>query len=355
MHTDIASNGTEELYKRKKLVLINILDILQKNTDAEHTLTVAEIGQLLERDYDLIVDRKAIKKNLLDLVAYGYEVGYTTKTRFTHGKTEPILTDWYILRDFTDAELRLIVDSLLFSKHIPYKQCKALIGKVEKLSNRYFSNKVKHIRNMPENLPNNPELFLTIEVLDEAIEAKKKVAFEYCEYGVDKKLHPRKDHAGKNKRYTVNPYQMVATNGRYYLIGNFDYYENAGHYRLDRIKNIQILENSTRKPLEKVKDFKNGLELPTHMAEHIYMFGGECGTVVFRTKKKIINDVIDWFGKDVRFFDESEDEISVSVRVNYQSMKYWAMQYASFVTVTSPPSLVDEIRASIVAAAEKYQ
>ena len=85
------------------------------------------------------------------------------------------------------------------------------------------------------------------------------------------------------------------------------------------------------------------------------MFGGECGTVVFRAKKKILNDVIDWFGKDVRFFEETEDEISVSVRVNYQAMKYWAMQYASFVTVTSPPSLVDEIRATIAAAAEKYQ
>ena len=291
----------------------------------------------------------------MDLIAYGYEVGYTEKTRYTHGKTEKMLTDWYILRDFTDAELRLIVDSLLFSKHIPYNQCKELIGKIEKLSNKYFLNKVKHIRNMPENLPKNPELFLTIEILDEAIEKSMQVEFEYCEFGVDKKLHPRKNHKNEPKLYTVNPYQMVATNGRYYLIANFDYFENVGHYRIDRIKNIRLVEGSHRKPAEKVKELRNGLELPTHMAEHIYMFSGECGTVTFRAKKYIISDVIDWFGKDVRLFDESEDEISVSVKVNYQAMKYWALQYGVHITVTSPPPLVEEIRKDIAAVAEKYK
>ncbi len=344
----------DSLVQRKKLVLIHILSILQKHTDAEHTLTVAEIGQILERDYDLIVDRKAIKKNLLDLISYGYEVGYTQKTRYTHGKKEKILTDWYILRDFTDAELRLIVDSLLFSKHIPYNQCKELIEKIEKLSNKYFSNKVKHVINMPENTPKNPELFLTIEILDEAIEKSMKVEFEYCEFGVDKDLHPRKDRKGKIKRYIVNPYHMVATNGRYYLIANFDYFENVSHYRIDRIKSIRLEEGSRRKPADKVKELKHGFELPTHMAEHIYMFSGECGPVSFKAKKYIISDVLDWFGKDVRFFDEGEDEISVSVRVNYQAMKYWSLQYGPHIQVTSPPSLVEEIRKDIAEMAKKY-
>ena len=341
--------------QRKKLILIRILSVLQHHTDQNHTMTVEEIKNQLELDYEIIVDRKAIKKNLLDLIACGYEIGYTVKTRFTHGKTEPLFTDWYITRDFTDAELRLIVDSLLFAKNIPHSQCKELIKKVERLSNKYFSNKVKHIRNMPSNTPSNPEVFFTIEILDEAIERSKQVEFEYCEYGVDKKLHPRKNSKGNTKKYTVNPYQMVATNGRYYLIGNYDYYDSIGHYRIDRIKNICILEDSHRKPAEKVTELKNGLELPTHMAEHIYMFGGECGTVIFRIKKKNINDVIDWFGNDVHLFDESEDEICASVRVNYRSMRYWALQYGTYVTVTSPPSLVEDIKKDIAAIAEKYR
>ena len=350
-----AYNCEDSLIPRKKLILIHILSILQKHTDADHTLTVEQIRQRLESDFEISVDRKAIKKNLLDLIAYGYDIGYTKKVRQTRGKFETILTDWYIVHEFTDAELRLIVDSLLFSKHVPQKQCKSLIAKVENLSSEYFSNKVKHIRNMPENLPSNPDLFFTIEVLDEAIERSLQVEFEYCEYGVDKKLHPRTNRNGKPKRYTVNPYQMVATNGRYYLIGNFAYFENVSHYRIDRIKNIKLKENSPRKPAEKVVELKNGLELSTHMAEHIYMFGGESGIVTFSAKKYVIGDVIDWFGKDVRIFNETADEVSVSVRVNYQAMQYWAMQYAAHVTVTSPPTLVEKIKKALTKAAEKYE
>lgn len=341
--------------QRKKMLIMNILDILQKYSDAEHRLSQAEIGSILKKEYDMAVDRKAIKRNLMDLVDSGYRIEYSEKSRIgKNGEEEILLTDWYLSRDFTDAELRLLIDSLLFSKHIPYSQCKGLIEKVEGLSNQYFKKKVKHIRNLPENLPQNPELFYTIEILDEAISSGRQVEFEYCEYGTDKKLHPRANHKNDPKRYTINPYQMVATNGRYYLIGNFDYFNDIGHYRIDRIKKIKLLD-TPMKPAEKVPELKNGLELPVHMAEHIYLFSGECGMVTFRVKKSILSDVIDWFGTDIRFFDEAEDEVSVATRVNYQAMKYWAMQYASRTKVLSPPELVEKVKNELTAAAEKYR
>ena len=30
-------------------------------------------------------------------------------------------SDYYLKREFTDGELRLLIDGLLFSKHIPYR------------------------------------------------------------------------------------------------------------------------------------------------------------------------------------------------------------------------------------------
>ena len=110
----------------------------------------------------------------MNLIEFGYEIEYSEALRMvknSKGELEEsyILSDFYLVRDFTDAELRLLIDSLLFSKHIPYSQCKELIEKIEGLSNRYFHSKVKHIRNLPENLPQNKELFYTIEILDEAI------------------------------------------------------------------------------------------------------------------------------------------------------------------------------------------
>ena len=65
------------------------------------------------------------------------------------------------------------------------------------------------------------QLFYTIEVLDEAISKGRQVSFTYNSYGTDKKLHPRRDSAGNIREYIVNPYQIAAANGRYYLICNY--------------------------------------------------------------------------------------------------------------------------------------
>lgn len=59
---------------------------------------------------------------------------------------------------------------------------------------------------------------MTIETLDKAISRGLQVSFTYNSYDIDKKLHPRKNSEGEVRNYTINPYQIVATNGRYYLL-----------------------------------------------------------------------------------------------------------------------------------------
>lgn len=41
-------------------------------------------------------------------------------------------------------------------------------------------------------MPVNKQLFYTIEIIDEAINKNKQISFNYSEYGIDKKRHPRK-------------------------------------------------------------------------------------------------------------------------------------------------------------------
>lgn len=327
----------------KKLLIMNILDILKRYSDADHRLSQRDIIDILHDEYEMEADRKAIKRNLMDLIDFGYHLEYSESIRKNKkGEEEVIYTDWYLERDFSDAELRLLIDSLLFSKHIPYSQCKELIEKIEGLSNQYFKSKVRHVCNLPENQPKNAELFYTIEVLDEAIEKGSQITFCYADYGTDKKLHLRKNSEGVVRHYLVNPYQMVATNGHYYLIGNYDKYNDVSHYRLDRIRDIHLLETRA-KPQREVKGLEHGLNLPAHMAEHIYMFSGESAPVTFRMKKYIINDVIDWFGHDISFFDEDEEEVTAKVIVNLSAMRLWCVQYAVHVKVISPQKLVDDI------------
>lgn len=338
----------------KKLLIMNILDILRRYSDADHRLSQKDIIDILQTEYEMVADRKAIKRNLMNLIDFGYNLEFSESVRRNKdGEEEVIYTDWYLERDFSDAELRLLIDSLLFSKHIPYSQCKELIEKIEGLSNRYFKSKVRHVRNLPVDQPQNAELFYTIEILDEAIERNRQVVFHYGDYGTDKNLHLRERKDGKPREYLVNPYQMVATNGRYYLIANVERHDNISHYRVDHIRDIEIT-NTPAKPQRKVEGLENGLDLPKHMAEHVYMFAGESQRVIMRTTPGMAGELIDWFGGGVTFSDETETSVIAHVTANLQAMRFWALQYAPYVTVLAPQSLVDTVKKDLECAITSY-
>jgi predicted DNA-binding transcriptional regulator YafY len=339
----------------KKMLILNILDILKKYSDENHRLSAKQIGAYLEREYSQIVDRKAIKRNLVNLLDFGYDIEYSETVRKTKsGEEEVLYSDWYLEREFTDAELRLLIDSLLFSKSLSHKQCRGIIEKLEGLSNTYFRSRVKHICNLPENPPGNKQLFWTIEVLDEAIGKGRQVAFRYLEYGPDKRARPRtKEAGGEAEEYIVSPYQMAATNGRYYLICNRTGFPRLSNYRVDRIEDIRLTDVAIM-PLKGLEGYENGLDLPRHMAEHIYMFAGESVYVRFHADRRLIGDIMDWFGRDVRFTAPDDDAVQVDVKVNENAMFYWALQYGLGVEVKQPESLRLRLRAAARELAEKY-
>ena len=337
----------------KKLLIMNILEILQRYTDEDRRLSQREIGEILEREYSVRADRKTIKRNLTDLIDAGYDLEYSESIRKNRqGEDEVLLTDWYLNRTFTDSELRLLIDGLLFSKHIPYSQCRELVQKLEGLSSQYFRSRTGYIRTLPNDQPNNRQLFYTIEILDEAIRKKVQVAFRYLEYRADKRLHLRRNREGQVREYIINPYQMAAVNGRYYLICNYDKYDNVSNYRLDRITEIRLL-NTPVKDRTKVRGLEQGLNLPQHMAEHIYMLAGESIPVAFRTSKVILNDVMDWFG-EISLFNETEDTVDAAVTVNREAMICWAMQYGRYVEVLEPTDLREEVKQAFIKALENY-
>ena len=338
----------------KKLLIMNILDILRRYSDENHRLSQKDILEILEKDYNMTADRKAVKRNLMNLIDFGYNLEYTEAVRIgKDGEEEIICTDWYLQREFSDAELRLLIDSLLFSKHIPTSQCHDLIKKIEGLSNKYFQSRVRHVCSLPTDQPQNAELFYTIEILDEAIERQRQVVFHYGDFDTDKKLQLRKNRRGEARSYQVSPYQMAATNGRYYLIANMNKHEGVAHYRLDHIRDIEITDEPAI-PLARVKGMENGLDLPKHMAEHVYMYAGKSERIVMRTTPNMAGELIDWFGGGVTFSDVAEDSVVATVWCSLMAARFWALQYAAHVTVLEPKELVDQVKMELEKALGRY-
>ncbi len=345
----------------KKLLIMNILDILRRYTDANHRLSQKEIQDILRSEYGMNAERKAIRRNLADLMDFGYEIEYSETARMVPDPKTGVpqegcvLSDFYLVRDFTDGELRLLIDSLLFSPHIPYSQRKALVEKLEGLSNVYFRARVRHIAAMPQNRADNRQLFLNIELLDEAISKKRKITFHYLEYGTDKRLHPRTRPDGTVREYIISPYQMAAKEGKYYLICNYDKYDNISNYRLDRIADIRILDQPV-KPFASL-NWAGGrtLDLATYMKEHPYMYASDNVQVKLRVRRALISDVIDLFGSDVRFSDEDDSGVTVTTFTNALAAGRFARSFAPDVVVLEPESLRSQVMETLEQTLEAYR
>lgn len=325
----------------KKSLNIMILQILKKYTDENHSLTQQQIIKYLDLEYGMECDRRSVKSNVLSLKEMGDELGF-----------EIDMSDGYrmISREFDDAELRILIDSVLFSKSISSKQAKDLIKKIRSMASKHFNAKVNHVSNLPElNRTINKQAMYSLDTINDAIAEKKKISFVYNEIGVDLKLHPKRD-----REYEVNPYQIVANNGRFYLIGNYDKYDNVSHYRIDRMTDVKMLDEKA-KSMRSVKGLENGLDLPKHMAEHIYMFSGESSTVIIKTTSEMISQITDWFGTDISIIEKKDDAITIRVKCNISAMKYWALQYGPYVEVLEPKALREQIKEDIKGMAQKYK
>ena len=77
----------------KKMLILNILDILKKYSDENHKLSAKDIGEILQREYSQTVDRKAIKRNLMNLIEFGYDIEFSETVRIN--KNGEVISSYY--------------------------------------------------------------------------------------------------------------------------------------------------------------------------------------------------------------------------------------------------------------------
>ena len=320
----------------KKMLNMLILEILRMYSDESHALTQQEIIKLLKQNYGMECDRRSVKSNVESLKEMEYDISMDKGYRL-------------MSREFDDSELRILIDSVLFSKSISTKQAKDIIEKIRKIGSNYFNAKVSHVSNLPDiHRTKNKQAMYALDTINDAISVKRKISFIYNEMGTDLKLHPK-----RQEPYIVNPYQIVANNSRFYLIGNYDKYDNIAHIRIDRMTDVRMLDEKA-KPMKQIPELANGFNLPNHMAEHIYMFSGKSIPVKLKTTADMLTQLTDWFGGDFRIIEQNGDEVTVRVTCNEKAMRFWALQYGPYVEVLEPLSLREQLKNDIEEMRNKY-
>ncbi len=322
--------------EEKKIIPFRIYQILMEKSDENHPLTHAKIIDILDREYELKIERKAVGRSLALLQDVGLDIESTGNGSYIAS------------REFEPSELRLLIDSVLASRHINEKHSRDLIDKLIKLGGQYFKGHIKNVYSIKEwQKSENQDLFYNIDIIDEAIAKNKQISFDYNKFGVDKKLH-------KTYTHTVSPYQMVLHNGRYYLMAQNMQWHSVNYFRLDKIKNIKILENSHLAPIRELDGYQNGIDYKEIASSRPYLFTDKPKNIEIKCQKFLINEVIDWFGYDVKISELDEENVLVKLKASEAAMEFWCLQYAKYATVLKPESLRDRVKDALSIALLAY-
>lgn len=331
----------------KKATVLAILEILKNHTDFDHPMLQKEIIEKLNSaEYDMNVERKSVKRDLMLVEAVDEHVKCKRKKRTVYNKKtreneeSELTTGFYYIHDFEESEVHMLTDTIVFSKHIPKEQKKDLIERLEKLTSSYYKSTSKNIHVSNGSTSQNKSWLLNIEQLNKAINNHNAVSFNYNDYGIDKKLHVL-------THVETNPYQIVAANNHYFLVGENISSNGFEHYRIDKITELQVLEEEFFEP-------QLSFDMDAYLSSHIYMSSGEAEYIYINVDVDEIGAVIDYFGDNFIVIDSDDDIVKIRVKSNEDDIYYWALQYGNHVEITEPQTLRNRIRNTVESMARTY-
>ena len=321
-----------------KLRPLYLLKILKENTDEDHSLTTAQLCKMMKDEYGIDTFRTTIKSDIEVLQKAGVSIQATRSTQNLYN---------YIERDFDIPEVKLLMDAVLSSKFITKAKSDQLIAKLSELAGPYKSRELK--RNLVVDgriKPENEQIFLIADGINEAINHRKKISFQKVEYNVKKErvLH------NEGKTYVFSPYSLVWDGDYYYVIGYSDKYQSIGSHRVDRIyKRPEILEEAAIPP-------PVGFDISTYINTMFRMYDADRQEVELQVDNQLMDAIIDKFGPDVTTYACDQHSFRVVAVVSVGTTFYnWIFGFRGKVKLRGPEIVRQEYAALVREAAELIQ
>lgn len=322
----------------QKLKLYYLSRIMTEKTDDDHCITMPEIQSYLE-DYGVTADRKSLYDDLEALRILGIDViGEKQGRNYVYHVGE---------KQFEIAELKLLVDAIQSSKFITEKKSNELIKKITGLASDYEAQQLKRqvvvqgrIKTM------NESIYYIVDDIHNAITNNRQIRFEYLRWNLRKEMEPRRD-----RPYEVSPWALMWDDENYYLIAYDAADDKIKHYRVDKMRNIELSEER-REGRELFREF----DMAAYARMNFGMFGGEEVRVKLAFKNELVGVLLDRFGKDIPIRSGSRSgwsETSVDVALSDQFLG-WIFSLGSDVQITGPEEVVDRFASELGAVSKLY-
>lgn len=315
----------------QKVKLLYIIDILKKYTDEEHPITATEICEKLASN-GVTAERKAIYDDIAQLTDYGFDI---IKTR------TPKSGFFLASREFEIPEISLLIDAVKTAKFISAKKTRVLVSKLEKMLSIYQVKKGdKSVFIDYSEKSHNEEIFYSIDTISRAIESQKKISLKY---GV-RELNENREIVTNYKTRVISPYALTWQEDRYYLIGNYDKYDNLIHLRLDRMRSVEVLDEPLRH-FSKLSSYTDTFDVADYTKKLFGMFGGDFEEIELRCSKDILEKVADRFSENLFIRNVTDEHFSITVKAAVsEGLVTWIMNYGDNIKVIKPSTLIDKIK-----------
>lgn len=310
---------------KAKLRPFYVAKMLFEQTDEDHFLTIAQIMEQLESDYGISTSRGTVGDDIRALKELGIEIEVESSTQNRY---------YLIGRRFDLPELKMLIDATESARFIPKEKSADLVAKLCSLTSQF--NTAKLVRNLDvENRikATNEKVYYIMEALNDAINAQKKVSFQYFCYNV------RKEQKLKNNGYiyVFSPYKLIWNGDYYYVVGYSEKHNGIGSFRVDRIaRQPKILEEDAIAP---PTDF----DLNIYLNSMFRMYNGERKEVELICANDLMDAIIDKFGKDVQVLANDMMSFRVLVNTSVGSVFYsWIFGFRGKVSIKAPEEVKEE-------------
>ena len=338
----------QELNKSRPLYIANFI---RAKSDADHWVSQKEILDYLYEEFGIMPDRKTIKR---DIAMLRDEMGMDIEEQPYYGYR-------LVSREFELDDLKILAECVYAAKFISEKRSKDLIDVLCDFCSENQAKKLKRDVYLCDRVKTTQDKTLRIiNTIREAMEAQRwpsefrrgrKITFRYMTHSVADVHKVIDKHDGK--LYTVSPYQLLINDGNYYLIGMADDVEELRTYRIDRMRDVSILEEHRNLR----KEWSTRRDMKTYIRQSFSMFGGEQVKVTIRFENSLLDTVIDKFGVGfgAEYRQDGEEHFTVTVEVKVSEQFFaWMCGFGLQAKIITPERLASEYKEYLSSIVNQY-
>ena len=313
--------------QKNKQRILRLLRYLYDFTDEQHAVTNQELVAMFADDVTS-GNRKTIKNDIEILTEAGYDIITSKQYRNSY---------YMASRIFEVPEVKMLIDAVAASRFITKEKSDTLIGKLSQLVSRLQAETlVRHMYTADVLKPDNEQIYYAIDVITDAINARRQIKFQYYDYLPTKAKILRNE----GEYYYLSPIAMVWDDNHYYVIGHSEKHPEPFiiNFRIDRICHAEITEEPSILPEE-------GFSMEKYVNKQFRMNVGGTLEVVLECRNERMRDVIDRFGEEVETWISDEEHFHVRAKVADSPTFYsWVFGFVGDIRILEPDVAVKHYR-----------